>query len=281
MSKKIILSVIIPTYNRSTLLKECLESLSNQTLKSFEVIVVDDGSTYDVSKIVNSFSRRFNKISLIRIEKNTGRPGFVRNQGINIVKGRLVAFIDDDCIADEKWAEKIIFSHKEFRDINVIQGSLDNPDKNNIYGVLWKLILDYRLHSENYDMIGPNNLSVKKTLLNNISFNNNLFTREDEYFRQMLKIKEEKILYNPKIKVMNVCRTNLFSFLKQNFMYGVGDAQLKEIVGAKYHNKVMRGFFKELYTKVDLKNALGMSLLVFLKGLTYRLGYFLKKWHLN
>ncbi len=66
-------SIIIPTYNRSKYIIECLESVFSQSNKDYEIIVVDDGSTDQTEKVVELYRDR-----IIYIRKNNGGPGCLR-----------------------------------------------------------------------------------------------------------------------------------------------------------------------------------------------------------
>lgn len=87
-------SVIIPTYNRAKYLSSCLESLSTQTFKNFEVIISDDGSTDNTKEVVQQYSDRL-QIRYIYSE-NFGGPARPRNIGIRYASGMYIAFLDSD-----------------------------------------------------------------------------------------------------------------------------------------------------------------------------------------
>ena len=84
-------SVIIPTYNRASLLREALESVFAQQCQDFEVLVVDDGSTDDTETVARSFGPA---VQFLR-QQNCG-PGAARNRGIQAARGIYVAFLDSD-----------------------------------------------------------------------------------------------------------------------------------------------------------------------------------------
>ena len=86
-------TVIIPTFNRSHLIRRSVESVLNQTYKNFELIIVDDASTDDT---VSSISRlEDDRIKIIRHKRNTGAPK-ARNSGISASMGEYIALLDDD-----------------------------------------------------------------------------------------------------------------------------------------------------------------------------------------
>lgn len=89
-----LISVIIPVFNRSWQLRRALESLQGQTFKDFEVIVCDDGSTEDISSLVNDFEAHLN-IHLIRMP-NWGGPAKPRNEGLKLASGQWISYLDSD-----------------------------------------------------------------------------------------------------------------------------------------------------------------------------------------
>ena len=84
-------SVIIPTYNRGQLIRETLESVFRQEETSFEVIVVDDGSTDDTLEVLQGYASR---IQILQ-QPNAG-PGAARNRAAAQAKGKYLAFLDSD-----------------------------------------------------------------------------------------------------------------------------------------------------------------------------------------
>lgn len=96
-----LVSVIIPTYNRAEVLRRCLESLTKQTFKTFEVLVCDDGSTDHTASIVEEYSEHLDIV--YDYESNFGGPARPRNRGMNLARSKYLAFLDsDDWWAPEK-----------------------------------------------------------------------------------------------------------------------------------------------------------------------------------
>lgn len=96
-----LVSVIIPMYNSAKFIPQTLESLLYQTMKDFEVVVVDDCSTDNSVEVVEGFKERFAtgggvKLSVIKLPKNTGTPCLPRNVGIQFARGKYLAFLDND-----------------------------------------------------------------------------------------------------------------------------------------------------------------------------------------
>jgi len=103
------ISIIIPTYNVEDYVKECLESVLNQTYPNTEIIVIDDASTDSTPHILNDYNE---KVSLTLNENNQGQ-GAVRNEGIEKATGDYILFVDSDDWIEPASAEKIVDVFKE------------------------------------------------------------------------------------------------------------------------------------------------------------------------
>ena len=88
------ISVIIPVYNIERYIGKCLDSIVGQTLKEIEIIVVDDGSTDDSSRIIDRYARTDSRI--VAIHKTNGGVVSARNCGIAQATGLYILFVDGD-----------------------------------------------------------------------------------------------------------------------------------------------------------------------------------------
>jgi glycosyltransferase involved in cell wall biosynthesis len=88
-------SIIIPLYNRPQEIKELLESLTHQTYRQFEVLVLEDGSVNDAADIVKNFEGKLDVRYFVK--KNEGQ-GFTRNYGFERAKGDYFIIFDSDCL---------------------------------------------------------------------------------------------------------------------------------------------------------------------------------------
>ena len=89
------ISIIIPVYNTEKYLKKCLDSIINQTLKSLEIICIDDCSTDNSLHILKEYQLKDNRIKIIEQKENKGQ-GVARNLGLNIAEGEYIMFLDPD-----------------------------------------------------------------------------------------------------------------------------------------------------------------------------------------
>ena len=88
-----IVSVVLPTYNRASLIGRAISSVLAQSYSNLELLVIDDGSTDETSKVVAEF--RDIRVKYIPLKQNTG-AGAARNVGIRMAKGKFLAFQDSD-----------------------------------------------------------------------------------------------------------------------------------------------------------------------------------------
>ena len=95
MSTSPLVTVIIPTYNRSQWLPVSVESVRNQTLQDWELLIVDDGSTDDTHAVVTSRWAADGRIHYVKNSHGRGQCG-ARNCGIELARGRYIAYLDSD-----------------------------------------------------------------------------------------------------------------------------------------------------------------------------------------
>lgn len=91
-----LVSVIIPVYNVEKYLRECLDSVVNQTLKDIEIICIDDGSTDGSLDILNEYKEKDNRFKILT-QKNL-KAGVARNNGLKVATGEYLSFLDSDDI---------------------------------------------------------------------------------------------------------------------------------------------------------------------------------------
>ncbi len=100
-----LVSVVLPTFNRARLLMRAINSVTAQTFRDWELIVVDDNSTDETPEVMKSIRQA--RVSYIRRAQNKGGSA-ARNTGIRAARGRYVAFLDDDDVwLEDKLAEQL------------------------------------------------------------------------------------------------------------------------------------------------------------------------------
>lgn len=114
--ENILVSVVVPIYNVSEYLVECLESLKKQTLTQIEVIMVNDGSTDDSGKIAEQYQDKNPNFMLLNKE-NRGLSA-ARNTGMDVARGKYVYFLDgDDYLAENALESLYAIAEREKLDV--------------------------------------------------------------------------------------------------------------------------------------------------------------------
>ncbi|QES92011.1 glycosyltransferase [Empedobacter brevis] len=187
------ISLIIPIYNGESHIKECYQSISNQSIKSLEIIFVNDGSTDKSLEILNNLKKNDSRIILID-QENKG-VSVARNEGIKIATSEYVGFMDvDDYIYPEYYSTLL----ENIKDNDIIISNLllekDNTLKQNNSSFSYEKvfykdeienqIMQRLLCIEDLTLLSCCNKLYKRSFLidNNIFFLKNLSLEEDGIF---------------------------------------------------------------------------------------------------
>lgn len=162
------ISVLIAAYNVAEYLEKCLESVIKQTYKNIEIIVVDDGSTDDTSKLCDRFAESDSRIKVIH-QKNSGLSA-ARNAGLKAATGDFVFFVDGDDFLSEEAIEELI---KHDADIvvcgykTVPKGEIEAPANKKLSGQ--EATIELLTEQENYMVVSWNKL-YRRELFKDIEF---------------------------------------------------------------------------------------------------------------
>mgnify|MGYP001560803766 FL=1 len=130
------ISVIIPSYNDSKKIYNCVNSLLNQSVSNPVEILIVDSSNKEYQKKVEKLSSLDSRIKIIKLDRQTF-PGAARNIGIDHSKGEIIVLIDSDCEADQHWLQNI---SNHIDDNTVITGIIKNGTKKSILGTCSYLV---------------------------------------------------------------------------------------------------------------------------------------------
>ena len=174
------ISVVIPTFNRANLLVRAIDSVLNQTIQDFEIIIVNDGSTDDTEEVISKLQSK--KIDLITIENNGVSKA--RNVGILKARGEWIALLDsDDEWLPDKLEQQINFANKN-PEIKIIHGEeiwyrngkrVNQMNKHQKYG---GKIYDKCL---SLCLISPSSVMIKKEIFNSEGLFNEEFVVCEDY----------------------------------------------------------------------------------------------------
>ena len=160
-----LLSIVIPIYNSASFLKECLDSVINQTYNQIEIILVDDGSTDESGTICDNYAKEDKHIRVVH-KQNEGHSK-ARNTGIDIASGDYILFVDSDDSLFDNNAIAVMMNNANNYQADIVVGSLtttkdiqiDNIKSGiNIYGKTGKETLLNLLSMKRFSPICCNSL---------------------------------------------------------------------------------------------------------------------------
>lgn len=128
VNKQPLVSVIIPTYNRTDYLDLTVHSVLSQNYQNIELIIIDDGTPNTNNEVL---CEKFDKVKYIKIE-NSGGPAKPRNIGIREAKGKYIAFVDDDDLWLPTKLEKQVVVLENNLDFGLVHSCCEVIDENGI-----------------------------------------------------------------------------------------------------------------------------------------------------
>lgn len=197
-----ILSIIVPVFNVEAYLRKCIDSLINQEIKNYEIILINDGSTDNSEKICIEYKNKYPHIINYIYKKNSGLSE-TRNTGIREAKGEYICFIDsDDYIEKNSLSKFITIINKEKPDIiyygyyyekeSFIEGRFSyKSEKNKTFSKDDFLISE--LSKRNLPIPACFGLYKKKIILDNNLFFVSGILHEDERWSPQILLKSNKI----------------------------------------------------------------------------------------
>lgn len=111
-------SIIVPIYNVEMYLEKCIQSLVNQDFDSFEILLVDDGSTDGSGRLCDAFAEKYSSIRVFHIE-NQGVAS-ARNYGIDYAEGEYLLFVDSDDYVEYNYCTEIDKAIRTAEDVDVV-----------------------------------------------------------------------------------------------------------------------------------------------------------------
>lgn len=187
-------SVIVPVYNPpAQYLRECLDSICNQTLKDIEIILIDNAAIGDNPQILKEYAQKDKRIKLFRFEENQGFSGAC-NKGLEIAQGTYFQVVDsDDLLVPEALAEEFEYANHLNADIVIFQHNSFNCNTNALLTYTYPLISlsenkVYELNLESMELFKMSKCAWNKLFNtkfirdNNISFNNHLRVAAPDVF---------------------------------------------------------------------------------------------------
>jgi glucosyl-dolichyl phosphate glucuronosyltransferase len=249
------ISVIICTYNRRFLLIKLLRSLINQTLSSnnFEIIVINNGSDDLIQKEIENFKKqtstniRYYKESILGLSH-------ARNAGLNLASYDIVAFIDDDAVADKFWlaeliktysTEEIIAVGGNILPIETFEQDIEIPSDLYLFLVPFK----YKSNTIVHSLFGGNMSFRKSVFIKSGKFlislgrsGNCRMAGEENHLFNIIKARHlGKVIYNPKAIVYHPAYCKYEENYQNRFCGGISSSLIyKETKGVRKYKDLLK-----------------------------------------
>jgi glycosyltransferase involved in cell wall biosynthesis len=283
-------SIIVPTYNRPKQIVLCLEALSriNYPYRSFEVIVVDDGSRLPVQIFISPF---IDKVNLTIVTQENAGPSAARNAGAKVAKGDFLVFTDDDCMPSPDWLQTLSLRFMTSPECAIVGRSV-NALADNLFDTASQMLIEYLYAYYNQDpnqarFIISNNLSLPTKQFHNVGGFDTIFSNaggEDREFCEHWRHYGYRVIYAPEVLVYHAHGLTFSSFWRQHFNYGRGAFLFRQKC---LHNRRHRIRLEPLtfYLKLLLypsfhsskQPAIRLSTLLLLSQVANALGYLSKR----
>ena len=221
-----VISVIIPSYNSSTNIRQCLQAIRSQSTElPFEIIMVDSSNDGTDQIVANEFP----EVRLFHFQERLF-VGAARNKGIEKARGEVMLFLDTDCVTKHTWIEQMYEAIQDF-DADVVGGSVEN-------GTPWSITGSTGFYLEFFHFLangerpcatpffmGGNSGYRKEVFRTNGTYN--LFNEdgipgEEFIFNWKLMKKGKVLMFLPSVAVRHLNKTGLLKVLRYQYKLGIG-----------------------------------------------------------
>lgn len=213
-------SIIVPVYNVEKYLRQCVESLIDQTYKNIEIILINDGSTDNSGYLCDELSKEDKRIKVIHKE-NEGL-GLTRNAGIKVASGKYIIFIDSDDYVKNTMVEDLVRKLIQNK-VDICFGGQNKVDNNG------KILFSYKYNDEVFrkdlvrEKLIPMLIGSSPEAHDNISLSAcnvlyclDLLKKNNIYFKSEREYISEDLIFN--IEVIN-CVNSVMLIEECNYNY--------------------------------------------------------------
>jgi GT2 family glycosyltransferase len=220
-------SIVIASHGRAGPLTACLRAIRASDLPDgqFELVAVDDGTPSRLDEAVQSGVGRYG-VRWVRLPENVG-PAAARNEGVRVARGKYIAFIDDDCLADRAWLSRL----KDALESNpgaAVGGRIVDGGGGNLYCAADQAILDAVYGYYNPDPARARffvtaNLAVPADAFRDVGgFDPAYRTSEDRDFCARWLESGRRLIHAADAVVTHAATSSLRRFWDRHFAFGIG-----------------------------------------------------------
>lgn len=268
-------SFIIPCYNSSKYIGKTLKSISEQTYRNFEVILIDDGSTDNTSDIAREYCEKYKLNYNIIIQKNSGVSS-ARNKGISNAKGDYIYFLDSDDTINNMFLEYMM-NKIEYENLDMVFCGFDFVDEaenvtmkyNKKYKYLKKIecgeqVVKLMLREKIWICIGG--AIYKKSLIDkySISYESSCHNGEDQEFiykylihcEKVNSVKKELIYYYQRsdsmVHSVSLKKFTVLGAIKRTSKYFKKNNVNEQIISYLENNRFQKEFIRNMLSMIHI-----------------------------
>ena len=229
-------SVVVPVYNVEKYLRQCLDSIINQTFKDIEIICINDCTKDNSQEILEEYSKKDNRISIVINEENMGL-GRTRNKSFNYINSEYVLFVDSEDWLELNAIEELYnaisstdsnIAYFNYRDVHEDTGKIVETILKNVLADTNLKLEDQKVFTnediKNLSFRKIPNLTWFKLYKKSFLVNNSIYFAPYKFEDQIFSIKAkilsnknvyvDKILYNYRIQQQSIMRTSQIPFFE-------------------------------------------------------------------
>ncbi len=214
-------SVVVPAFNAEGTLGACLRAVRESTIKNYELIVVDDGSTDSTSNLASSFTDR-----VVSHPVNQGRS-HARQTGIRTAKGEILVFIDSDVVIQPETLSRITEFFSLHEEIDALTGLLgkEHPHRN-FFSQYKNLYMHYTFNKlpGRVNFLYGSIFAIRRRAL--VSYDHDVPVADDTAFGQKLISEGRQIAFLRELEVVHLKKYRFASWLKNDFRIPFDWAQI-------------------------------------------------------
>jgi len=212
------ISVVIPSFNSSRTILQCLAALFNQIEPPGEIILADSSEDNTLELV----RQHYPEVITYKFS-HRAFPGPARNRGTGMARGEIIAFIDADCMAAPDWVQRMAWQHSASHEI--VGGSVEVGNTDSLLawaGHLGEFREFLPAGPERAVVHTPTcNISYRKAILKTYGgFPNSYYPQEDMIFNHLLARNGFQVWFDPEIKVQHFCRESLRGYLSHQHRIG-------------------------------------------------------------
>lgn len=259
------ISVIVPVFNVEDYLKECLDSIINQTLNDLEIICVNDGSTDNSLGILEDYAKMDTRIQIIS-QENKGQSA-ARNNGLQFATGDYIYFCDSDdyldlnaldelySIAEEKSADLVLFKLKNFDNKTKKKFTTDYFEMNHLNHLIGKVFSYndlgdvFKFNVTVYSKLFKRDLISNAKFLEGVIFEDNLFAME-YLFKAKRIYYHGNYLYYRRVRDNSTISLNSKKHVDVIYVYDKIFEKLKELnLHEKYNHELFNFQVRDIFNR--------------------------------